>query len=112
VSLLTAGPLLALWAGSRIQTEAGLSMTAVGVAVGVLSVTTFLLYKALTRLSTAYDHAVGRTRPRRQLAWQEPVGVHRRAIAAQEPPSAIDWVIVVTAASAVVAFGIWFFFLA
>jgi hypothetical protein len=112
VSLVTAGPLFALWVGARFQTEVGLSMTTVGVTAGVLIVITFVLYKAFTRLSAAYDDAVRRTGPRGQLPWLAPVGVERRAIAAGQPRSATDWIAVAAAAAAVVAFVIWFFFLA
>jgi hypothetical protein len=112
VSLVTANPLFALWVGARIQTDVGLSMATVGVTASVLIVTTFVLYKALTRLSAAYDDAVGRIGPRGQLPWQTPTCVERRANAAVQPTSATEWIAVATSAAAVVAFGIWFFFLA
>jgi hypothetical protein len=105
-------PLLALWVGSRVQTEVGLSMAAVAITLGMLIVTSLPLYKALTHLNAAYDEAVRRTRPRRQLPWQEPLSGKRRAIASQQPLSAIECIVVATVVAAVLAFALWFFFLA
>src|SRR6266480_3571173 len=70
VNLWTGGPLFALWVGSRVQAAIGqLSMTAVGVTVGVLIVETLVLYKLLAVLSIRYDRVIGRTRRRQQAPW-------------------------------------------
>jgi hypothetical protein len=112
VFLMLGGPVLALWVGSQVQTEVGLTMAGVGAAIGVLIVTGVLLYKALIYLNAAYDEAVGRTRRREQLPWHKPASGERRAIAAQQPLSAIDWVVVGTVVAAGLAFGAWFVFFA
>jgi hypothetical protein len=113
VNLLTGGPLLALWVGSRIQTAVGhLSMGAVGATLGVLIVETFLLYKALTYLNAAYNDAIGRTLPRRQLAWHKPMSGERRSAEAKQPLSATERIVVSTVVLAILAFEGWFFFFA
>jgi hypothetical protein len=87
-------------------------MAAVGASVGVLIVTTFLLYRVLSHLNAAYDEAVGRTRPRRQLPWNKPVSGERRDVAAEQPASAVEGVVVRTVVAAGLAFGVWFFLFA
>lgn len=110
--LLTAAPLFALWVGSRVQSEVGLTMGGVGVTICVLVLTSLLLYKALIKLNSAYDDSVGRTRPRRQLPWHEPASSRRRGVTASQPLSVIDWIVLGTVVAASLAFGVWFFFLA
>jgi hypothetical protein len=110
VLLVIGAPLFALWVASRIQTEVGLTMAAAGATVGALILTTFLLYKALTRLTEAYEETIGRTRPRGQLPWNKPVSGERRAIAARRPLSAIDWIVVGTVVVTALAFAAYFFF--
>jgi hypothetical protein len=113
VNLLTGGPLLALWVGSRIQTAVGhLSMGAVGATLGVLIVETFLLYKALTYLNAAYDEAIDRTLPRRQMPWHKPMSGERRSMSAKRPLSATERIVVATVVLAILAFEGWFFFFA
>jgi hypothetical protein len=113
VNLLTGGPLLALWVGSRIQTAEGhLSMGAVSATLGILIVETFLLYKALTYLNAAYNEAIGRTLPRRQVPWHKPMSGERRSVAVKRPLSATERIVVATVVLALLAFEGWFFVLA
>jgi hypothetical protein len=110
VNLVTGGPLLALWVGSRVQTAAGqVSMAAVGATLGVLIVETLLLYKALTFLNAAYNEAIGRTLPRRQVAWLKPIRGERASFAAKRPLSATERIVVGTVVAAALAFETWFF---
>jgi hypothetical protein len=113
VNLLTGGPLLALWVGSRLQAAVGqVSMAAVGATVGVLAVITFVLYKALAYLNAAYNEAIGRRLPRRQAPWHKPISGERRSIAAKRPLSAIERIVVGSVVVAALAFEGWFFVLA
>jgi hypothetical protein len=113
VNLLTGGPLLALWVGSRVQTAVGqLSMGAVGATLGVLIFETLLLYKALTYLNAAYNEAIGRTLPRRQVPWHKPMSGERRSVAVKRPLSATERIVVATVVLALLAFEGWFFVLA
>jgi hypothetical protein len=113
VNLVTGGPLLALWVGSRIQTAAGqLSMAAVGATIGILIVETFVLYKALTFLNAAYNEAIGRSLPRRQLPWHKPMSGERGSFAAKRPLLATERIVVWTVVAAGLAFEAWFFVLA
>ena len=110
VNLVTGGPVLALWIGSRIQTAAGpLSMAAVGATIGVLIVVTFLLYKALSYVNGAYNKAIGRTVPRQQLPWHKPMSGERRSLQTKRPLSATERIVVGLAVAAVLGFEIWFF---
>jgi hypothetical protein len=111
-TLVTGGPLLALWVGSRIQATVGLSIAAAGAVIGVLILATFLLYKALIHLNAAYNAAMDRTDPRRQLAWHKPMSGERRSVAATRPPSVVEGIVVGTAVAAVLAYVVWFFFFA
>jgi hypothetical protein len=110
VNLVTGGPVLALWIGSRIQLAAGqLSMAAVGATVGVLIVETFILYKALSFVTSAYNNAIGRTVPRRQLPWLKPMTGERGSLEAKQPLNAAERIVVGLAVAAVLGFELWFF---
>ena len=110
VNLVTGGPVLALWVGSRIQTAVGqLSMAAVGATIGVLILETFLLYKALTYVNAAYNQAIGRTLPRRQLPWHKPMSGERRSLQTRRPLSATERIVVGLVVAVVLGFEVWFF---
>ncbi len=110
VNLVTGGPVLALWIGSRIQAAVGqLSMAAVAATIGVLVVETFLLYKALTYVNGAYNQAIGRSIPRQQLPWMKPITGERRSFQAKRPLSAPERIVVGVAVVAVLGFEVWFF---
>jgi hypothetical protein len=96
--------------GSRIQTAVGqLSMAAVGATIGVLIVETLLLYKALTYVNAAYNQAIGRTLPRRQLPWHKPMSGERRSLQVRRPLSATERIVVGLVVAAVLGFEVWFF---
>lgn len=110
VNLLTGGPALALWVGSRIQTAAGqLSMDAVGATVLALGLVTFVLYKALTYLNGAYNQAIGRVVPRQQAPWLKPMTGERGSQAAKRPLTATERIVVGFVVTAGLAFEVWFF---
>ena len=110
VNLVTGGPVLALWVGSRIQTAVGaLSMAAVAATIVVLAVVTFILYKALSYVNGAYNRAIGRTVPRQQLPWHKPMTGESRASQTKRPLSAVERTVIGVAVVAVLGFEIWFF---
>jgi hypothetical protein len=110
VNLVTGGPVLALWVGSRIQTAVGqLSMAAVAATIVVLAVVTFILYKALSYVNAAYNRAIGRTMPRQQLPWHKPMTGESRTLQTKRPLSAPERIVVGLGVAAVLGFEIWFF---
>ncbi len=110
VNIVTGGPLLSLWIGSRIQTAVGsLSMAAVAATIGVLAVVTYVLYKALTYVNAAYNEAIGRRMARQQLPWHKPMSGERRTLETDRPLSAMERIVVGLAVLAVLGFEIWFF---
>jgi cytochrome b subunit of formate dehydrogenase len=110
VNLVTGGPILALWVGSRIQTAVGaLSMGAVAATIVVLAVVTFILYKALSYVNGAYNQAVGRSVPRQQLPWHKPLTGESRTSQTKRPLSAVERIVIGAAVATVLGFEIWFF---
>jgi hypothetical protein len=111
VNLFTGAPLLAIWVGSRVQGDAGLSMTAVLVVVLVLALVCWALIWALNVLGVLHDALVGRPAERRQSPWMRsfnsPSG--RRAGGGLR---ALDRVLVGAVVVAALAFEAWFFFFA
>jgi quinol-cytochrome oxidoreductase complex cytochrome b subunit len=105
------GPIVALWIGSWLQTRSGGSLTirpSTALAVfASLAVITVILVKLLQVVSGAYDRAVGAgPAKRRHDSW---VSVERKSY---ERPSlsALERILVVVVAMAVIAFEIWFSF--
>ncbi len=110
VNFVTGGPLLALWIGSRIQAAIGqLSMAAVGATIAMLGIETFLLYKALSFVSRAYNNAIGRSLPRQQLPWHKPMTGERHALEAKRPLTAPERIVVGLVVAAALGFEVWFF---
>ncbi len=110
VNLWTGGPLLALWIGSRIQASLGHpSMGAIGATLGVLLVESFVLYKILVYLNTAYYNAIGRTIRRRQTPWLKAMTGERGSLSAREPLTATERIVVTSVVVAVLASEVWFF---
>src|SRR3712207_3007739 len=80
VNVWTGAPLAALWIGSRVQGESGgASMTAVFVVIVVLGALALGLVAVVSRLSLAFDDALGRApQRRRQTTWLKPMAPERR----------------------------------
>lgn len=112
MNIWTGAPLLALWIGSRIQGDSGLSMGAVFVVIAVMGATMFGLVRLLAVLSARHDRLLGRAPPgRRQQPWMRSLSGERLADQrARVRVSALDIVLVGTVLLAVLAFEIWFFF--
>jgi fatty acid desaturase len=60
INLWTGAPLLALWAGSQVESETSLTMGALLVVLAVFIVLIVAMTLALTWLSNTYDHLIGR----------------------------------------------------
>lgn len=106
-NLIVGAPILAIWLGSRVQGDSGgISMTALLVVVVVLALLVWLLIRVLDWLGRAHDRTSGIERKRRQTTWLKPMSGERRD-ARGERASALDLVLVVFVALAVIAFELW-----
>lgn len=114
VNLWVGAPVIALWAGSRIEAAAGqLTAPPLGAVIATLAVVEFVLLRLLQWLNAAYDRAVGRKSARRRAVWL-------RSLRDSGPDSAetarrvtaLDAIVVLSVVTAMVAFTVWFFFFA
>jgi hypothetical protein len=114
VNIWTGAPLLALWIGSRTAGPSGLSMTAVFVVVAVLLVLVLGLVALLTRINELYDRLIGRVAPERRTSpWLRSMRSEREAYTQErQGTSAVERVVVLGVGAGVLAFNVWFFFLA
>jgi hypothetical protein len=114
VNIWTGCPLLAVWTGSRVVGDTGLSMGAVFVVLLVLAVSVALLTVALTWLSARYDELTGRpAAARRTSPWLRSMRAERNQdVRRRHRLSAVEAVVIVSVVSAVIAFEVWFFFFA
>src|SRR6476620_10306799 len=68
INVWTGAPLLAVWVGSKVQGNSGLSMGAVFSVVAVLAVLVLALAWILTWLNATYDALTGRSAAARQTS--------------------------------------------
>lgn len=113
INIWTGAPLLALWVGSQVVGTTVLSMKAVFVVVIVLAVLVFAMALALAWLGASYDRLVGRPTGERRPPWLRSI----RGEGVQDPGygagiTALERIIMVSVYLAVIAFLVWFFFLA
>jgi hypothetical protein len=111
VNLYTGAPLLAIWAGSRVQEGSSLTMSAVGVVIGVLVVSIAILVFLLTRVEAAYKAVTGQVPEKRTPPWLRSMRGESDAIRERKPLSGFEKVMVTSVVLAVGAFEVWFFFL-
>jgi hypothetical protein len=111
VNIWTGGPLLALWVGSRVQSDGPPSMTAVLVTVAVLAAISFLLYQALVAVSAAYEAETGATPTVRQHApWLRSMRGERERYPGVAPHlTMVERIVVLAVIAAVLVFEAWFF---
>jgi hypothetical protein len=109
VNLYTGAPLLAIWAGSRVQNGTQLTMSTVGVVVGVLVVTVALLVMALTRVEAAYRVLTNQPTKRRTAPWMRSMRGEREEFE-RRPLTGPEKAIVGAVVLAVELFRVWFFF--
>ena len=115
INLWTGAPLLAVWVGSKVQSNLNnLSMTAIFSVIVVLAGMVFLLATALTWLNAKYDDLTGRPAAARQTSpWLRSMRDEREADVQQKHGiSAVERIVVICAVAGVLAFELWFFFFA
>jgi hypothetical protein len=114
INIWTGAPLLAVWVGSQVAGDSGLSMGALFAVVAVLAVGVAAGVMALTWLSAQYDELTGRPRPaRRTSPWMRSMRGEREEDAKKRQGiSGIERIVVISVVAAVGAFEVWFFFFA
>ena len=115
INIWTGAPLFAVWVGSKVQGSLGnLSMTAVFSVILVLAVMVFALGYLLTWLNARYDDLTGRPPAARQTSpWLRSMRDEREEDTRQKYGiSPIERVVVASVVAGVLAFELWFFFLA
>jgi hypothetical protein len=112
VNLWTGAPLFAIWVGSRVQNGTGLTMSAVGVVLGVLAALVALLVFALVRVEAAYKVLSGEPATRRTSPWLRSLRDERPELAERRKLSGFEKALVAAVVVGVGSFEIWFFFFA
>ena len=114
VNIWTGFPLLAVWVGSQVAGESGLSMGALFAVVAVLAVSVTAGVIALAWLSARYDELSGRPQAQRRTSpWMRSMRGEREEHAKKrQGVSGIERIVVISVVAAVVAFEVWFFFFA
>ncbi|HEY3020190.1 MAG TPA: hypothetical protein VGJ32_08360 [Solirubrobacteraceae bacterium] len=109
VNLYTGAPLLAIWAGSRVQNGTQLTMGTVGVVIGVLVVSVSILVFLLVRVEAAYKSLTDQPTKRRVSPWLRSMRAEREEYE-RRPLSGFEKALVISVVVAVAAFEVWFFF--
>ena len=114
INIWTGAPLLALWVGSQVVGDSGLSMGAVFVVIVVLAACCLGLAWALTWLSAHYDELTGRPpASRRTSPWLRSMRGEREEHARERHGiSAVERIVVAAVVLCVLVFEVWFFFFA
>ena len=114
VNAWTGAPLLAVWLGSQAQSGRLLSMRGVVIVLVALGVLELLLLLALTWVATKYDGLTGRPRIAGETSpWQRAKrGDRVQDIRERFGMSAPEKVVALSVIAGVLAFEVWFFFLA
>ena len=114
VNIWTGFPLLAVWVGSQVAGESGLSMGALFAVVAVLAVSVTAGVIALAWLSARYDELSGRPQAQRRTSpWMRSMRGEREEHAKKrQGVSGIERIVVISVVAAAVAFEVWFFFFA
>ena len=112
VNLWTGAPLFAIWVGSRVQNGTGLTMSAVGVVIGVLAGLVALLVFALVRVEAAYKVLSGEPTQRRTSPWLRSLRDERPELAERRKLGGFEKALVVAVVLGVGVFEVWFFFFA
>jgi hypothetical protein len=114
INIWTGFPLLAVWVGSQVAGESGLSMGAVFAVLAVLAVTVTAGVMVLSWLGAQYDELTGRPqKARRTSPWMRSMRGEREEDAKKrQGVSGIERIVVISVVVAVGAFEVWFFFFA
>ena len=109
VNLYTGAPLLAIWAGSRVQNGTQLTMGTVGVVIGVLVVTVSILVLLLVRVEAAYKSLTDQPAKRRVSPWLRSMRAEREEYE-RRPLTGFEKALVTSVVVGVAGFEVWFFF--
>jgi hypothetical protein len=114
VNIWTGAPLLAVWIGSRVVPQSGLSMGAVFVVLLVLAGSVIGLVVALGWITARYDVVAGRPAAQRRTSpWLRSMRGEREAIEKERHGvGTIERIVTISVVSAVLVFEVWFFFFA
>ena len=115
VNLWTGAPALGLWVGSRVAPPSGVSMLAVAVIVLTTGAACLALVRVLALLGATHDRITGHQQTvRRHTPWLRSLSGERPhdTGGATPPPTALDYVLIVGVAIAILAFEVWFLFYA
>jgi hypothetical protein len=112
LNIWTGSPLLALWIGSRVQSQSGPSMLAVGAAAVSLAIFSYALVKVLARLDHTYGRLTGQASTvSRHVPWLRSMrGERPHQIKHVRELSALEVVLIATVVIVVALFEVWFFF--
>jgi len=114
LNVWTGAPLLAVYAGSKIQSRTGLSMEGVVAVIVALAIIEAILGKALAMLTVRYDDLTGRDNlDSRSSPWLRSMSGEREEETRRRiGVSDIERILAISVALAVAAMEIWFFFFA
>jgi hypothetical protein len=113
VLLWTGAPLLSIWIGAQVQGGTGLTMSAVGVVIGVLAATVTLIVLALVRVEAAYKFFSGEpVEKKRTSPWMRSLRDERPELAEKRPLTGFEKGLIVAVVAGALAFETWFFFFA
>ena len=114
VNIWTGSPLLAVWVGSRVVGDSGLSMGAVFLVILVFAASAIGLTWVLAWISTRYDDLTGRPHSaRRTSPWLRSMrGEREQEARRRSGVSAVERVVITSVVAAVLAFEVWFFLFA
>ena len=112
LNIWTGAPLLAVWVGSRTVSSSRPTMSSIFVVVVVLAVACLALMWVLTWASSVYDDVSGRPQAlRRHVPWLRSMRAERVNYEREKHEvTAVERILVVMVALAVILFEIWFFF--
>jgi hypothetical protein len=115
LNLWTGAPLLSVWVGAQVQQgQPQLSMGTVFVVIGVMAISIFVLYRALSWLDARFGEVIGRKPGTRQpLPWLKSISGERvPAKRPREPLTVPERILVLIVVLAIGSFEVWFFFFA
>ena len=112
VNVWTGAPLLALWVGSRVQSDSQATMTGIAVVAIVLAIICFLLLRLLRVLGAQYDRVVGASPTvRSHVSWLRSMRGERPEYGGVTPTVTMaERIAIVAVVLAFAAFEVWFFF--
>jgi len=112
VNIWTGAPLLALWIGSQAVGQTTLSMTAVGIVVGVLIALDLTMGALLLRLNRSYRELLGLSAGQRRAAWLRTLSSEGDQESGEPGVTLIERIVVICVYAAMVTLAVWFVFFA